>query len=160
MSEPEPKLLFVYGTLRADVRHPLHRMIRENARDRGAAVFQGRLYDLGVYPGVVDSDEVGDLVRGELYEIIGDADRVFARLDAYEECGPGFSQPTEYVREIRPVRLTGKTSEDRDTEAEHAGTAKSGRRQIEAAPVNAWIYLYNHSLECARHLPNGDYLAK
>ena len=153
MTEHQPTYLFVYGTLRADVRHPLHQMIREHARDRGPAVFQGRLYDLGAYPGVVDSDEPAGRVHGEVYEIISDPDRVFARLDAYEECGPGFAQPTEYLREMRTVSLVPPDL-DRLNSAERQ-QASAARRE-----VRAWIYLYNHSLDGAKHLANGDYLGK
>ncbi len=136
-----PDLLFVYGTLRADVRHPLNETIRRHARDLGPAVFQGRLYDLGAYPGVIDTDQPSELVYGELYEIVGDEDLLFERLDAYEECGPGFAEPTEYLRVVRSVRLQRPTGEFNDA-------------------VNAWIYIYNHPLRDARWVAHGDYLRR
>ena len=47
--------LFVYGTLRKAASHPLHRTLAREARYAGTATFQGRLDDLGRYPGVVVS---------------------------------------------------------------------------------------------------------
>ena len=133
-----PDYLFVYGTLRYDAGHHLHQLIRENARDLGPATFAGRLYDFGAYPGVVDADASSAArVHGELYEIVTHSQLVFERLDAYEECGPGFAEPTEYVRERRPVRLAA-----------------------DGADYSAWIYLYNHSLAGAQFVPGGDYIKR
>lgn len=142
-SNAASSFVFVYGTLRADIQHPLHALIRENARDLGPAVMQGRLYDFGAYPGVVDSQNPDELVYGEVYKILFNADLVFERLDAYEECGPDFTQPTEYLREIRTVRFIPAT------------TAK-----IRSDNLDAWVYMYNHSLDRASHLEHGDYLKK
>ena len=55
----------------------------------GKASMEGKLYDLGPYPGVVATP--GAYVRGEVYEILDDA-RLFAALDRYEG--------DEYRREI------------------------------------------------------------
>ena len=49
----------------------------------GTGTLQGKLYDLGRYPGAVLSNSTADRVFGETYEI-DQADHVFALLDDYE----------------------------------------------------------------------------
>lgn len=143
--------LFVYGTLRAQVEHPLHALIVRHTRSLGPAVFQGTLYDLGDYPGVLDSSKPEDLVYGELYQFRDRPDSAGSRallhkLDAYEECGPGFAEPTEYLRVVRPVRRPGSFSAPASAQPD--------------AEYRAWLYLYNHSVERGRRLPHGDFLRR
>jgi gamma-glutamylcyclotransferase (GGCT)/AIG2-like uncharacterized protein YtfP len=127
--------LFVYGTLRQNAGHVYNAVIRDRARDLGQAVFQGRLFDFGEYPGVVDSDDPADLVVGEVYEFYREQAKALQRLDQYEECGPGFAEPTEYRRVLRSVRL-----------------------QNPERTVTAWLYLYNHPTEHGQRIAHGDYL--
>ncbi len=138
-----PNHIFVYGTLRgaeaAAVAHLApgdpRRMLARCARPIGEALFRGRLYDLGPYPAVVDSDHPSDRVRGEVHELVDrDRDRALRQLDSYEGCGPGCPEPTEYVRAVRPVRLTATGSICR-----------------------AWVYLYNRSPAGLRRIDSGDY---
>jgi hypothetical protein len=56
-------------------------------------------------------------------------------LDQYEECGPGFLQPTEYVRELCELRLQND--------------------QI----IQAWFYRYNRGTDALKLLASGDFLA-
>jgi len=75
--------LFVYGTLRKDASHPLHRTLAREARYVARPYFHGRLYDLGRYPGAVVSSNRTDRVYGEIYRL-WQAAAVFKRLDRYE----------------------------------------------------------------------------
>jgi len=75
--------LFVYGTLRKAASHPLHRTLAREARYAGRAYFQGRLYNLGRYPGAVVSSNRTDRVYGEIYRL-RQAAALFKRLDRYE----------------------------------------------------------------------------
>jgi pyruvate carboxylase len=75
--------LFVYGTLRSQMNDPLHRLLEKDAILVGTGTFQGRLYDLGRYPGVVPSRGKTDRVIGEIYRF-GEFKRSFEILDAYE----------------------------------------------------------------------------
>jgi gamma-glutamylcyclotransferase (GGCT)/AIG2-like uncharacterized protein YtfP len=75
--------LFVYGTLRKEVQHPMHNVLTQCATYIGMGTFQGKLYDLGCYPGAVPSPEQCDRVIGEIYKLQPPA-RVFANLDDYE----------------------------------------------------------------------------
>lgn len=102
--------LFVYGTLMSHIGHPMHDVLARGAERLGEAFVQGRLYDLGRYPGLVLSAAADDRVVGEVYRLCDDA--VLRALDDYEGCGPDAAEPTEYVRRIVPVLAAdGKTVE-------------------------------------------------
>jgi gamma-glutamylcyclotransferase (GGCT)/AIG2-like uncharacterized protein YtfP len=77
--DPEPKLLFAYGTLRPNLAGPAWQLVARLV-PAGAATVRGLLYDLGGYPGMVPGD---GLVHGELLQL-SDPDQLVA-LDAYEE---------------------------------------------------------------------------
>ncbi len=127
-----PSHLFVYGTLRSDLRHPLHHLLRDGATRVGEGSCAGRLYDLGHYPGLVSPASADERVRGEVYRL-DVADRVLTALDVYEGCGPEDPQPQEYRRAVVDVTLaTGST-------------------------VAAWAYIYNGSVASADWMPSGEY---
>ncbi len=75
--------LFVYGTLRSQMKDPLHRLLETQAVLVGTGTFQGKLYDLGRYPGVVRSRGNTDRVIGEIYRF-SEPQRAFQILDEYE----------------------------------------------------------------------------
>jgi gamma-glutamylcyclotransferase (GGCT)/AIG2-like uncharacterized protein YtfP len=126
------RFLFVYGTLRRDTDSEMHHFLARHADFVGDATYQGKLYVIGDYPGVVPSEDRSDFVQGEVYRL-RDSDYVLSRLDRYEECGPGFSEPTEYIRKIQPVRLqSGET-------------------------IPAWVYLYNRPTDNLERAAAGDF---
>lgn len=126
--------LFVYGTLRRHRRNHNHEILAKLAEFKGEGTYQGKLYAIDYYPGVVPSSAPEDLVRGEVYRL-KDPKAVFKLLDYYEGFGPEFYSPTEYVRTLEKVTLaTGET-------------------------LSAWIYLYNWSTENLSPIPGGDFLA-
>ena len=129
-----PTLLFVYGTLRADLTHPMHRFLRRYAVFVGKATAQGELYEIARYPGMVLSSNPRNIVCGELYRIRR-TKPLLKLLDRYEECGEGFDEPHEYRREI--IRVVGIK-----------GCAE------------AWAYIYNRSVATKRRIKSGDYLFK
>lgn len=101
----------------------------------GEATCRGRLYRIGRYPGVVPSDDPTDLVHGEVYRLINPF-LTLSRLDRYEECGPGFRKPTEYVRLRQLVRVSrGET-------------------------LSAWVYVFNRPTKFLKRIPNGDFIEK
>jgi gamma-glutamylcyclotransferase (GGCT)/AIG2-like uncharacterized protein YtfP len=75
--------LFVYGTLRSQMNDPLHRLLETHAVQLGTGTFQGKLYDLGRYPGVIRSRRNTDRVIGEIYRF-SDPQQAFEILDEYE----------------------------------------------------------------------------
>ena len=128
----KPEHLFVYGTLRSDARSEMYHLLARFADFIGDATFQGQLYLVDDYPGVVPSTCSEDKVNGEVYRLLDPAS-VLPKLDAYEECGPGFPQPAEYVR--RKERVFLKSSDE----------------------IEAWMYIYNRSTNGLRRIETGDF---
>ncbi len=93
--EPEPALLFAYGTLRPSLAGGAGQLVAGLVQ-AGAATTRGQLFDLGGYPGMVAGD---GLVHGELLRL-SDPEQL-AALDAYEECG---GPNPLYRRELAIVR--------------------------------------------------------
>jgi gamma-glutamylcyclotransferase (GGCT)/AIG2-like uncharacterized protein YtfP len=75
--------LFVYGTLRSQMNDPLHRVLETYAIFVGAGSFQGKLYDIGRYPGAIKSRRNTDRVIGEIYHL-SEPRRALEILDEYE----------------------------------------------------------------------------
>ncbi len=126
--------LFVYGTLRRGSGSAAHDWLVRRAELLGQAWCQGRLYRIAHYPGLVLSEDTHDRVFGEVYRL-HQPESTLAALDRYEECGPGFPEPTEYVRRELPVTLN------------------SGE------PLMAWVYQYNRTVSEDAWIPGGDFLA-
>lgn len=79
------EFLFVYGTLRADLAHPMARVVGTYAVLIGRAYFRGKLFDVGEYPGAVASPSPSDRVVGELHRIEpGQQAALLAELGRYE----------------------------------------------------------------------------
>jgi gamma-glutamylcyclotransferase (GGCT)/AIG2-like uncharacterized protein YtfP len=97
------------------------------------AVFQGKLYDLRYYPGVVESDNYEDKVQGELYRL-KNHEILLNILDKYEGCSKDDPLPAEFLRKKLTVTLTNNKK------------------------VRAWIYLYNLPSHGLSIIPSGDYL--
>ena len=126
--------LFVYGTLRTEVKNPISWVLTRYGTLIGKATLWGKLYDLGSYPGVVLSDKPSDMVEGELYRL-RDKDKVFEVLDPYEGYDPEEVYPGEFRREKIPILL------------------KDGEQ------VHGWVYLYCRTTEGLKRISSGDYLS-
>ena len=124
--------LFVYGTLMRRAKHPMHAHLARHAQFVGEACFNGRMYELGGYPGAVASADPNDKIFGELYRL-KNPDAVFRALDEYEGCGPNDPQPTEYVR-----RKTVVCRQDGEA-------------------VESWIYLYNRPSQNLRRITSARF---
>lgn len=129
--------LFIYGTLRREFQHPLLQSLERYANFQELAHTSGRLLDLGNYPGLVlepNSSHKDLPVYGDLYAI-HDLGPLFLELDAYEECGPGFEEPSEYIRTQITIDL-------------------------ESGPdLKAWTYIYNWPFDNdVRWISSGDYI--
>jgi gamma-glutamylcyclotransferase (GGCT)/AIG2-like uncharacterized protein YtfP len=130
-----PSNLFVYGTLMRGYVHPMARLLSANAEYLGEATCRGRLYMVKHYPGLVLSDDAGDIVHGELYRL-RETDAMLREFDMYEACGEGFPQPTEYLRQMLGVTLAD-------------GNA-----------VDAWTYIYNWPVTNLPRIASGKFLAQ
>lgn len=87
--------VFVYGQLRRGMNHPMQNLLVRHASYLGQGYFQGKLYDLGRYPGATRSRSPKDRVIGDLYRIDESAP-VMERLDEYE--GRRFAREEVVVR--------------------------------------------------------------
>ena len=127
--------LFVYGTLMRGFDHPMAQLLSRLADFVGEARCCGRLYLVKHYPGLVLSDDVDDIVFGELFRLRRPAEAL-RELDMYEACGEGFAEPTEYVRRMLPVTLDG------------------------GAVNEAWTYIYNWPVDGLPRIASGRFLER
>jgi len=133
---PEPdkeEYLFVYGTLRKDFGNELHKLITRNSEFIGIADYQGKMYNIGEYPGIVASDDANSKVIGELYKLSNSL-RLIRILDEYEEFYPENIAESVFVRNTVSVSIDGTTYE-------------------------AYAYLYNHPTDGLPEITSGDFLA-
>ena len=119
------ELLFIYGTLLPGLRLDHH---MTGAERLGPALVQGRLYDLGTYPGWVQGE---GWVRGEMYRL---SSSHLQRLDVVEEVVPGDPAASLYGR-------------DRIQVSEGA-----------CAGQWVWVYRYNRPVTGCLQILSGDYL--
>jgi gamma-glutamylcyclotransferase (GGCT)/AIG2-like uncharacterized protein YtfP len=127
--------LFVYGTLMSGFDHPMAQLLSRSAEFIGEARCQGRLYLVKHYPGLVLSDDPGDVVFGELYRLRSPKE-LLREFDVYEACGEGFAEPTEYVRQMLPVRSDDRTAGE------------------------AWTYIYNWPVTHLPRIASGRFMEK
>lgn len=144
--EPEPRHLFVYGTLRSGGRAPasLRGLLRARGRKVGEGVVEGRLHHAGTYPAAVpvrgdedpaDGGEDGNgegppEIRGALH-VLEESDEVLRALDGYEGVQPDAGGL--FRRDVVQVRMDG------------------GRTR------QAWIYWYNRDPEGLPVIEGGDW---
>jgi gamma-glutamylcyclotransferase (GGCT)/AIG2-like uncharacterized protein YtfP len=124
--------LFVYGTLMRGFDHPMAKQLSRSAEFCGEVRCQGRLYLVKHYPGLVLSDDAGDVVFGELVRL-HTPDESLATLDEYEGCGPNVASP-QYLRQVLPVTLGD-------------GTVRQ-----------AWTYVYNRLVRKLPRISSGRFL--
>lgn len=127
-------LLFVYGTLRRASGHPMRQRLEQQAVWLGPAWIRARLFRVADYPGAILSVHPDREVKGDLWRIKNPG-HLLVELDRYEECGPGFAKPTEYIRQLVESYLPdGRT-------------------------VTAWCWLYNRPVRDLPVIPGGDFFA-
>ena len=128
-------LLFVYGTLMRGYDHPMAQLLSRSADFVGEAHCRAKLYLVKHYPGLVLSDDAGDIAYGEVFRL-RQASQLLREFDMYEACGDGFAGPTEYVRRLLPVTLSDGTE------------------------IEAWTYLYNWPVAHLSQIASGRFLKK
>jgi len=127
--------LFVYGTLMRGFDHPMAKLLSRSADFIGEAKCCGRLYLVKHYPGLVLSDHPADIVFGELYRLRA-RDELLGEFDMYEACGPGFPEPTEYLRQMLNVTLADGTASE------------------------AWTYVYNWPVTSLPRIASGRFMER
>jgi gamma-glutamylcyclotransferase (GGCT)/AIG2-like uncharacterized protein YtfP len=123
--------LFVYGSLLSSIEHPMHILLTKDATSMGKGYFQGKLYDLGEYPGAVASSNQNDRVTGELYLLHNK--NILSTLDMYEGYDEMNVESSLFKRETVTVISENGT------------------------PQRAFIYLYNASVSDKSVICPGDY---
>lgn len=127
-------LLFAYGSLRRGSGHPMQSVLSNNAGYIGEAAFQGKLFLVEDFPGVVPSSDPGDIIKGDLYELR--SKEILSKLDRYEGFDADRKEESLFLRKLMTVRLLPQEKD-----------------------IIAWIYIYNGE---TGHLPiikSGDYLS-
>jgi gamma-glutamylcyclotransferase (GGCT)/AIG2-like uncharacterized protein YtfP len=124
--------VFFYGTLMSPFNRPGRQRISPKLNFKGRGFIQAALFDLGIYPAAIPSDD-NSKVWGELYAIT-DAEAVLAVLDEIEG-----HRPNEPERSLYTRVLTNTTLDDGQT-------------------ISAWTYFYNAPLGQAQRIASGDYL--
>ncbi len=124
--------LFVYGSLLHSIPSQMATFLRSQGQFQGEAYLEGRLFDLGRYPGVVYEPGKGKEVFGHLYQL-SVPEACFPRLDFYEGIHPSQPEKGEYIRRKCPVRFRGKM-------------------------VESWVYLYNFDTAALTEITSGNYL--
>jgi len=124
--------VFFYGTLMAPFNRPGRQRITPKLIYLGRGSIKAALFDLGIYPAAVPTDDAG-VVWGEVYET-RDTASVLAVLDEIEGYRPNEPDRSLYARVMTAVTLD------------------SGRLE------QAWVYFYNSPLGRAQRIASGDYL--
>lgn len=122
--------LFVYGTLRHDFDGQRHPFLLKGCDYLGEAYFNGKLYDLGAFPGAVPSDNPSDRVKGEVYRL-HQPERILAALDEYEGA---LGEDPLYRGELVDITLENGKS------------------------IKAWIYIFNGDVSGFHRIEPGDYV--
>jgi gamma-glutamylcyclotransferase (GGCT)/AIG2-like uncharacterized protein YtfP len=125
------EFLFVYGTL-LNPENPVGHFLHSNAEFYANGFFLGKLFDLGNYPGAVESNNPEDKVYGSVFQI-RNPEIVFQVLDDYEEVGDKFSTPNEYAR--KRIKVFTTNNETR----------------------NCHVYLYNHPVDSGNQIVSGTF---
>ena len=87
--------LFVYGTLKSICNNETAELLRRTSKLIDEATWNGKLYIIDYYPVAVTSNNVNDIVHGEVYLI---KDFILPIFDEYEECSEKFKKPTLFNR--------------------------------------------------------------
>ena len=124
-------LLFVYGSL-LDSTNQFGDYLKSNAQFIGNAVFKGRLFDCGAYPGAI-IDNAGYNVRGCIYRL-STLKTALPILDDYEGFGEDQEQPNLFIRELVTVDYNSEI-------------------------IECWIYLYNLPFDGLTEISSGDYIS-
>jgi gamma-glutamylcyclotransferase (GGCT)/AIG2-like uncharacterized protein YtfP len=124
-------LVFFYGTLMSGFKRPGRARIDPQLTLQGRASIAATLFDLGIYPAAIPSNE--GRVWGEVHRM-ADISAVLTALDEIEGVRPAEPDASLYTRIETPV-----TFED-------------------GCVATAWAYFYNAPLGGAQQIVSGDYL--
>jgi gamma-glutamylcyclotransferase (GGCT)/AIG2-like uncharacterized protein YtfP len=129
MKEQSKQILFVYGTLRKGF--ALHSHLKKSTvKEVGEGYIHGLLYDLGEYPGAIETSASTKII-GEVYAIRDQ--KALEKLDKIEEFNPEEVHKSLFIRKKTTVKL------------------KSGDE------ISAWVYFLSKQPKDAQLIKSGDY---
>jgi gamma-glutamylcyclotransferase (GGCT)/AIG2-like uncharacterized protein YtfP len=120
--------LFVYGTLMSGGEN--HHLLVRKAELIGPGRMRGRFFLVDYYPGLVESDDPGDIVVGEVWRLL--EPEILHELDELEGCT---EVPPLFIRASRTVTTDGD------------------------GMLSAWVYVYARSTAGLPPIPSGDWRA-
>ncbi len=126
---------FAYGTLKRykaseTLTNPRNDFFYANSKFIGKGYVIGKLYNLGSYPGFVPSENHGEKVYGEVFEINDSS--ILNYLDRYEEAWPLYPENAEYKRVLINA-------------------------YIHDSCISCWVYVYNRETDGLQRLYSGVY---
>ena len=103
--------IFVYGSLRSGFRSPAYEYISRYFTFVSNGKVKGKLYDLGLYPAGVPTEE-DSFITGELYNIKDKEEFSWAigQLDDYEGINVETDENQLYSRALTDVYINGNTT--------------------------------------------------
>jgi len=132
----DEEFIFVYGTLQKNFSSDMHVILERHCDFISDGYMRGKLFEVNGYPGAIQSEEQNDLVYGEIYKIISNAELVLSQLDEYEECNNKYPHPHEYERAKCLISLSN-----------------------EQEKLIAWVYIFKRNISNLNQIKSGHYLS-
>jgi gamma-glutamylcyclotransferase (GGCT)/AIG2-like uncharacterized protein YtfP len=124
--------LFVYGSLLNDD-NEFAVYLKQNCTFYNKGKFEGKLYEIGLYPGAIADTGCGLYVYGSIF-FVDDPKVTFAVLDEYEGFGTDEPYPNEFIRQLVEIEMVNSTK------------------------MSCWVYLYNLPVKGLPEITLGNYL--
>jgi len=129
--EATKQFLFVYGTL-LQPGNEFADYLNKHCKFINRGKVNGRLYDIGEYPGAVVDSADERFIHGGIF-MMDEPEAILKVIDDYEGIGELYDHPQEYTRELVDI-LTVNGAE------------------------NCWMYLYNLPVSKYRQIIGGNYM--
>ena len=120
--------LVLYGSLMSFFNTQDELGIRKQLKLLEQCELSGNLYDLGAYPGFINSQDKQAIVRAELYEILDP--QALTKLDKFEDYWPDDESQSLYLRRLLSLKQSSK---------------------------QAWVYIYNKSVIESVYIKSGSW---
>jgi gamma-glutamylcyclotransferase (GGCT)/AIG2-like uncharacterized protein YtfP len=132
LMDERPDYLFVYGSLLNDD-NEFAVYLKQNCTFYNKGKFEGKLYNIGLYPGAIAYTGYGQYVYGSIF-LVDNPKITFAVLDEYEGFGADEPYPNEFIRQLIKIEI------------------ENGKK------IDCWVYLYNLPVEEFPLIASGNYL--
>jgi gamma-glutamylcyclotransferase (GGCT)/AIG2-like uncharacterized protein YtfP len=130
--DERPDYLFVYGSLLNDD-NEFAVYLKQNCTFYNRGKFEGKLYDIGLYPGAIADTGNGQYVFGSIF-LVDEPKATFAVLDEYEGFEADEPYPNEFIRQLMEIDMEDEKK------------------------IDCWVYLYNLPVERFQLIASGNYI--